>query len=159
MRALIRPVVGVAALAVILIVGSVASAATVAAKWGGTVQVGAVAKGTATFYLYTTGTGALGLRMTGLKPSTDYWVALYAGSCTSLGSRILKLPTVTSSSAGTVTRGLTMSRTNTNLVRAAIRAGSISAAIGSTRRCATLTRMLAPAATPVPQPTPTPYIY
>ena len=153
MRALGRSVLAVAALIAVLAAGSVAGAATVAAKWSGTVQVGATAQGNATFYLYTTGTGAVGLRLTGLRPSTTYWVALYSGSCSSVGSRILSLPTVTTTSTGAVTRGLTLSTTLTNRVRAAIRAGKVSAAIGSVRRCATLARV---SLTPSPTPTPTP---
>jgi hypothetical protein len=157
MRALDRSIVAVTALVAVLTFGSVAGAATVAAWWGGTVQVGSVAQGNATFYLYTTGTGALGLRLNGLKPSTIYWVGLYAGSCSSLGSRILSLPSVTSTTTGTVARGLTISTLLTSRVRASIRAGQISAAVGSVRRCATLARILAaPSPTPAPPPTPAP---
>ena len=148
------------------------AAATVAAKWGTHIEVGGVRpQGSATLYAYTSGTGALGLRLTGLKPSTMYWVGLYFGTCSRLGARVVVLPTVTSTMSGTVTRGLTLGRALTTRLRTLLR-GRLSVAIGSVRRCGTLAPLsLSPSPTPTPSPTPgatplstptltpTPYIY
>ena len=133
------------------------SAATVSAKWGGQIEVGGVrSQGSTTLYAYTSGAGALSLRLTGLTPAARYWVGLYSGTCTSLGTRVAVLPTVTSTMTGTVTRGLTLSRALTTRLRTLLR-GHVSVAIGSIRRCGTLGRVsLLPSATPSATPTPTP---
>lgn len=176
MRAQTPSVVAALAIASILVLSPSSpdptSALTVAAKWGAKVQVGStVPQGTATLYVYTTGSGALGLRLTGLRPSTNYWVALYSGTCSRLGARVMLFPTVTSSANGTVVRGLTFRRDVATRVRALLR-GTLSVAIGSVRRCGTLARQsLTPSPTPTatptptpismptPTPTPTPYVY
>lgn len=133
------------------------SAATVSAKWGGQIEVGGVrSQGSTTLYAYTSGAGALSLRLTGLTPAARYWVGLYSGACTSLGTRVAVLPTVTSTMTGTVTRGLTLSRALTTRLRTLLR-GHVSVAIGSIRRCGTLGRVsLLPSATPSATPAPTP---
>jgi hypothetical protein len=133
-----------------------AAAATVTAKWGAQIEVGGVRpQGSATLSFYATGTGALGLRLTGLQPATSYWVGLYTGSCSRLGARVLAFPTVTSSISGTVTRGLTFRSSVAARLRTLVR-GKLSVAIGSLRRCGTLVRLsLSPAPTPTPTPKPT----
>jgi hypothetical protein len=173
MRALTPSAVAVMAIVTIFVAGTSrpdsTSAATVSAKWGAQIEVGGVRpQGSATLYAYTTGTGALGLRLTGLRPATNYWVGLYSGTCSNLGARVVLLPTVRSTASGTVTRSLTLSRTFTTRLRTLLR-GHLSVAIGSGRRCGTLARLSVspsptptpsptPAATPTPTPTPTPYI-
>ena len=118
----------IACLAVVTIFGAgmrlpgSASAATVALKWGAPIEVAGVRPvGSATFFVYTSGTGALGLRLTGLAASGSYWVALYSGTCTKLGARVLVLPTVVATTNGTVTRGLTLNRALTTRVRTLLR--------------------------------------
>jgi hypothetical protein len=134
------------------------AAATVTAKWGAQIRVGGVRpQGTATLYRYATGTGALGLRLTGLAPATNYWVALYTGTCSRLGTRVLLLPTVTSSSTGTVARGFTFRTALAARLRVLVR-GKLSVAIGSVRRCGTLAPLsltTTPTPTPIPTATPT----
>lgn len=172
MRALTHSIVAALAIATVLVAGTnwadSTAAATVSAKWDTQIQVSGVrAQGSATLYAYTTGAGALGLRLTGLNPSTSYWVGLYSGSCSALGTRVLLLRTVTSTASGTVTRGLTLTAALTARLRTLLR-GHLSVAIGSVRRCGTLAPLLlspaptptptpTPEATPTPTPTPTPY--
>jgi hypothetical protein len=172
MRARTPSAVAAVAIVTIFVAGTTwpdsTAAATVAAKWGAHIEVGGVRpQGSATLYAYTSGTGALGLRLTGLRPATSYWVGLYSGTCSKLGARIVVLPTVTSTMSGTVTRGLTLSRALTTRLRTLLR-GRLSVAIGAVRRCGTLvplsllpsptpTLRSTPVATPTPTPTPTPY--
>ncbi len=129
-----------------------ATAATVSAKWTAPIKVGFISQGTATFYVYATGTGAIGLKLRGLRPDTTYWVGLYAGRCSSLGARVVALQTVTSDANGNVARGLTLRSSLTARLRALVR-GKLSVAIGSVRRCGTLVPFTV---TPTPIPTPTP---
>jgi hypothetical protein len=135
-----------------------ASAATVSAKWTTSIQVpGARPQGIATLSTYTTGLGTLSLRLTGLRAGTAFAVRLYTGTCSSLRARVVVLPSVTSSITGTVSRGLTLSRTVTSRLRTLTRAGQLSVTIGSLRRCGTLARAsltAGPTASPTPSPTP-----
>ena len=122
MRALTLSAIAALAIATVLVAGTnwadSTDAATVAAKWDAQIEVGGVhAQGSATLYAYTSGTGALGLRLTGLRPSTDYWVSFYSGSCSNLGSRVALVRIVTSTASGTLTRGLTMTRALTTRLR------------------------------------------
>jgi hypothetical protein len=129
-----------------------ATAATVSAKWTAPIKVGFISQGTATFYVYATGTGALGLKLRSLRPNTTFWVGLYRGPCANLGSRVVALQTVTSDANGSVARGLTFRASLTSRLRTLVR-GRLSVAIGSVRRCGTLKLF---SATPVPTPSPTP---
>jgi hypothetical protein len=129
------------------------TAATVSAKWGTQVKVGARSQGSATLFAYSAGSAALSLRLTGLRPYATYSVGLYAGTCSTLGTRAALLPVVTSTAGGTVTRGLAIGQILAGRLKAIIRRGHLSVAIGSTRRCGTLARI---ALSPTPTPTPTP---
>lgn len=135
-----------------------ASAATASATWATPVQVpGARPQGTVTLYAWTTGSGTLSLRLTGLQAGAAFSVRLYTGTCSSLRTRVILLPTVTSTMTGTVTRGLTLSRTWTSRLRTLLAGGHLSVTIGSLRRCGSLAAVsLAPTATPTPSPSPTP---
>jgi hypothetical protein len=134
-----------------------AAAATVASRWVTQIEVGGTRpQGTATLYAYTSGSGALSLRLAGLRPSTTYWVGLYAGTCARLRTRVILLRQVTSTAEGTVTRGLTLNRPLTTRLRALI-PRHLSVAIGSVRRCGTLAPVsLAPRPSASPSPGATP---
>jgi hypothetical protein len=132
-----------------------AAAATVASRWVTQIEVGGTRpQGTATLFAYTSGSGALSLRLAGLRPSTTYWVGLYAGTCARLRTRVILLRRVTSTAEGTVTRGLTLNRPLTTRLRGLI-PRQLSVAIGSVRRCGTLAPLaLSPSSSQSPSPSP-----
>jgi hypothetical protein len=134
-----------------------AAAATVASRWVTQIEVGGTRQqGTVTLIAYTSGSGALSLRLSGLRPSTTYWVGLYAGTCARLRTRVILLRRVTSTAEGTVTRGLTLNRPLTTRLRGLI-PRHLSVAIGSVRRCGTLAPLsLAPTPSPSNSPGATP---
>ena len=116
MRARIRLSVAITTVAAVLAISAnwpdPASAANVSAKWSTPIQVpGARPQGTATLYAYSTGTGSLSLRLARLQPGATFSVRVYTGTCSNLRTRVVLLPAVTSSMAGTVARGLTLNRT------------------------------------------------
>jgi hypothetical protein len=160
MRARIPLSVAIATVAAVLAVSANSpdptTAATVSARWSTPIQVpGARPQGTATLYAYASGTGSLSLRLAGLRPGATFSVRIYTGTCSNLRARVVLLPTVTSSMAGTVARGLALNRTLTARLRTLLRGGHLSVTVGTLRRCGTLVRAsLAPSPTPTPSPTP-----
>jgi hypothetical protein len=158
-RALTHPATIALAIAVVLFASTSTpdstAAATVLAKWQARVEVASRSQGTATLYNFVGGNGSLSIRLTGLRPTTAYWVAIYRGRCANLGSRVLLLRAVTSTTSGGVARSLALTETTMSRLRTLLRTGTLSVAIGSVRRCGTLARVsLSPAPTPTPSPTP-----
>ena len=159
MRALTHPATIALAMAVVMVASTGApdstAAASVLAKWQARVEVANRSQGTATLYNFVAGNGSLSIRLTSLRPSTDYWVAIYRGRCSSLGSRVLLLRAVTSTTSGGVARSLALTEATTSRLRTLLRTGNLSVAIGSVRRCGTLSRVsLSPTPTPTPSATP-----
>ena len=100
-------------LAVILAmtVAAPVGAATVGAAWQA--RIGhAGANGTATIQAYTTGSGTLALKLAGLKAASNLPVTLSKGTCASVGSRLITLPSIRTTSAGSAARtfGLTVAQ-------------------------------------------------
>lgn len=130
----------------------IAQAATINAAW--TAKMGTSgANGTARVNGYTTGTGALILSLKSLHRSTSYPVSLYRGTCSRLGTRIVAFSSQLSTTTGTLSRTLGLSKTTTSTIRAVTKGtGRMSLIVGSgsLRRCGTF------AATALPSPTPTP---
>ncbi len=161
MQAWIRPLVAsmsiVAVLAVSAQLPDPTSAATLAARWRAPLNVGSRSQGSATLNAYTTGAGVLAIRMTRVRPYAAFSVGLYSGTCSRPGSRVTRLPTVTSTATGTVARNLAIGQTLMTRLRSLLRRGHLSVAVGSLSRCGTLVRLtLTPGPTPRPTPSPTP---
>jgi len=116
---------GCAVLTLSLLVGSLVtvapatvSAATVSRAWSA--KVGTVgANGTATLQTYTTGTGSLALKLTYLPASTSLPVTLYRGTCAAVGTVLLKLPAIRSSSAGAATRTSSLTAVRVSAIKTA----------------------------------------
>jgi hypothetical protein len=110
------------------------------------------ANGTARVNAYTTGTGVLIINLKSLYRSTSYPVSLYRGTCSSLGTRIVLFTSQLSTSTGTLSRTLSISKTVTSTIRSWTKTNRMALVIGAgaSRRCGTF------AATSLPTPTPTP---
>jgi hypothetical protein len=94
------------ALAVLLTLTSApVTALTVQRRWTASMGTSGVIRAVA----YTTRTGAIQYALKGLRASTTYKVAIRYGTCSNLGSVALLLPTVRSSTTGTVSRTVSVS--------------------------------------------------
>lgn len=126
-------------LVAILAAGAVgpAAAATVASTWNANVGSSG-ANGTARIQAYTSGTGALALKLVKLKRSSTLPVVISKGTCGSVGSKLLTLASIRTTSSGAVTRTSTLSAAQVKAIRAATRTtGKIAVRIGtgSSRKC------------------------
>ncbi len=96
--------------------------------------------GTASLRLYTNGAGSVYTRGHGLMHNTVYQQALYKGSCSNPGARILTLSSAATTAGGKISHTARLTTAGASRVRAALRhAGKISIRIwtGSSVRCGT----------------------
>lgn len=119
-----------AALALLLASAPTAEGAAVFQSWVAPIS----GVGTVTALKYATTTGAISIRLTGLTPAAKYGLWLYRGTCGHLGTRVMTLPTLIATSAGGVSRSITLSIAQTTIVASTARSG-LAVAVGSTRRC------------------------
>jgi hypothetical protein len=139
-----------------LMVAPAAQGATVNATWAAKVG-SAGANGTARVDGYATGTGALILGLKALARSSTYPVSLYRGTCSRLGTRIVAFSSQLTTTTGTLSRTLSISKTTTSTIRAATKGtGRMSLVVGSgsLRRCGTFAATALPTPTPTPTPVP-----
>lgn len=127
------------ALVAILSAGAIvpASAAIVADTWNAKVGSSG-ANGTARIQAYTSGTGALALKLVKLRPSSTLPVVISKGTCSSVGSPLMTLASIRTTSSGSLTRTSSLTATQIKAIRAATRTtGKIAIRVGSgsTRRC------------------------
>lgn len=114
-----------------------ASAATVADTWNAKVGSSG-ANGTARIQAYTSGTGALALKLVKLKRSSTLPVVISKGTCSSVGSTLMTLASIRTTSSGALTRTSSLSATQIKAIRAATKASgkiAIRVGSGSTRKC------------------------
>ena len=76
-----------------------AGAATVSAAWSAKIGSAGV-NGKAAISAYTSGSGAISLKLAKLKASTLHPVVLHKGTCSSVGAVLLKLPSIKTSGPG-----------------------------------------------------------
>lgn len=127
------------ALVAILAVSAIgpASAATVASTWNAKIGPSG-ANGTARIQAYTSGTGALALKLAKLKPSSTLAVVISKGTCSSVGSTLTTLASVRTTSGGALTRTSSLTAAQVKTIRAATKTtGKIAIRIGSgsSRKC------------------------
>ena len=142
--------------AVALVAGPPAvGASTVTIAWQA--RVGASgANGTVTVAGYASGAGAATLRLARLKASTLLPLVISKGTCAAVGSRIVRLPSVTSTSTGAVARTLSLTAAQLGAIRSASVTGSMTVRVGSSAtggvRCSVfrITTKPPPAAYPGP---------
>lgn len=108
---------------------STASAASVRRTWQAAFGPGG-ANGNATLTAYWTGSGALGLTLVGLKPSTTYPIIVYRGSCAA-PIKITSLPGAVTDAAGTVLKTSAVSIRIMNSVWSVARTSAIAIKVGT----------------------------
>ena len=135
-------------IAAVLALGPVAaSGATVSAAWSAKIGSAGV-NGKAAISAYTSGTGAITLKLAKLRASTLHPVVLHKGTCSSVGAVLLKLPSIKTSRTGTAARTSSLTAGQVSTITAATTAGTIAIRIGtgSARKCGAFSQL---AITPV----------
>lgn len=130
-----------------------ASAATVNQAWLAKLGGSSATNGTVTVNAYTTGTGVALVRLKALARATAYSSGLYRGSCTSLGSRLVALPVIRTSSTGTLATNASLSASVVTAIRSATKSPGRMAFVlgsGSLRKCATFSNVALSGTPPPP---------
>jgi YVTN family beta-propeller protein len=139
------------ALALIMMVADLApaNAATVTNAWQAKIGSAGV-NGTATIQAYTSGSGSIALKLAKLRASTYLPVTLSKGTCSSVGTTLIRFPAIKSTSTGTAARtsSLTVAQF-TLLVKATTGTGRMALRVGSATtggvKCAVFTALPIPA--------------
>jgi YVTN family beta-propeller protein len=120
------------AVVTLLAVGSLTvNAATVTNAWQAKVGSAGV-NGLATIQRQSTGTGTIALKLTKLKHSTLLAVTLPKGTCSSVGSTLIKFPAIKSTSTGAASRTSSLTVGQVNLIKSATKGtGKIAIRVGS----------------------------
>jgi hypothetical protein len=103
--------------------------------------------GTVKVSVVTTGAGSIGLGLVKLRASSTLAVAVYKGTCASVGAVLFRLASITTTSAGAASRTNTLTAAQVNLILAAttgtgkiaIRAGS-----GASAKCGAFAKRTVP---------------
>jgi YVTN family beta-propeller protein len=130
-------------IAALLALGPVAaSGATVSAAWSAKIGSAGV-NGKAAISAYTTGTGAITLKLAKLRASTLLPVVLHKGTCSSVGAVLLKLPSIKTTRTGTAARTSSLTAAQVSKITAATTAGTIAIRIGtgSARKCGAFSQL------------------
>ena len=120
-----------------LVVMAPVSAATVKSTWQARIGT-AGANGTATVQAYTTGTGAIVLKLTKMKASTLLPVVVSKGTCKSVGTTLMTLASIKTTSAGSASRTSSLTAARVSAIRAATKGTGkivIRIGIGTARKC------------------------
>ncbi|MEX1169188.1 MAG: hypothetical protein WEE50_03490 [Chloroflexota bacterium] len=118
-----------------------AAAATVVQTWQARIGASSSLTDTATLQVYDTARGVLRIRATRLRASASYTVTLFKGHCGGVATKLLSLPSVTTTSTGAVSRNLAVSAAQVKTIRSRWNAGSgvaVQLARGSSKRCGDL---------------------
>ncbi|HEX5148448.1 MAG TPA: hypothetical protein VFW02_05160, partial [Candidatus Limnocylindrales bacterium] len=124
-----------------------AAAATVVLSWQARIGATNALSDTATLQVYDTSRGVLRIRATKLRAGSSYTVTLYKGRCGWMATKLMALPSVTTTSTGALTRNLGMSVAQVKTVRSTWNAGAgvaVQLARGSSKRCGDLGALIAP---------------
>ena len=101
-------------------IAPVASAATLTNAW--TARIGSAGiNGTANINGYLSGTGTIVLKLAKLKPATYLPVFLSKGTCGSVGSTIIKFPSIRTTRTGAAARTASLTAAQVSLIRNATR--------------------------------------
>ena len=107
------------ALAAALVCAPLASAATPSGTW--TAKIGSAgANGTATISAFTSGAGSIVLKVAKLKSSTSHTVVLSNGTCSKIGTTLVKFASVRTNSSGSAARTTTLTAAQVNAIKVAI---------------------------------------
>jgi YVTN family beta-propeller protein len=127
-----------------------ASAATVTTTWNAKVGSSG-ANGTARIQAFTSGTGALTLKLIKLRASSTLPVVISKGTCKAVGATVATLPSIRTNSAGASTRTLTLTSAQMKVIKAATKGtGKIIVRVGtgSTRKCGAFALAVPPVVEP-----------
>jgi YVTN family beta-propeller protein len=116
-------------------------AVTVSGAWSAKIG-SAGANGTATINLYTTGKGALVLKLKKLPAATSLAVTLHKGTCAAVGTVLVKFPLIKSTSAGAAARTSTLTAAQgSSILAATAGTGKLALRVGTgrTAKCGVFT--------------------
>lgn len=105
--------------------------------------------GAVTIEGYASGSGSITLRLAKLTPATIMPVVLSRGTCATVGSTLIRLPAIKTTSAGAASRTNALTVTQTNAIRSATKGGgrlAIRIGSGVGLRCGVFTMLRPPAA-------------
>jgi YVTN family beta-propeller protein len=127
----------VLALSFALATSPIANAATLTNAWQAKIGTGG-ANGTATINAYTTGAGSIVLKLAKLKVSTSHTILVSKGNCSRIGTTLIKVASIKTSSKGTATRTTSLTAAQVTAIKAATRGTgklAIRVAYGSSIKC------------------------
>ena len=133
----IRAVALTLAVSLALAMTPIASAATLTNAWQAKIGT-AGANGTATINSFTTGAGSIVLKLAKLKASTYHTVVVSKGTCSSVGTTLIKFASIKTSSTGAVARTTSLTVTQANAIKTATKGTArmaIRIADGSSVKC------------------------
>lgn len=113
-----------------LAMAPVASAATLTNSWQAKLGSGG-ANGSATINAYTSGTGSIVLRLARLRALTYLPVTLSKGTCASVGTTLIRFPTIHTTSTGAAVRTSSLTVPQATLIKNATKSGRIAIRVGS----------------------------
>ena len=126
-----RSVSVVLAMLIAIAAAAPTSAATVTTTWQARVGSGG-ANGLVKIQAFSTDTGTVTLKLAKLKPSTSLPVVLSKGTCGSVGSTVLTLASIRTTSAGSASRTSSLTAANVSAIKSATRGtGKIAIRIGN----------------------------
>jgi hypothetical protein len=101
---------------VAVVVVGYARAATVTDTWGARIG-GSAANGTAVLHTFSSGTGSLRVSLKRLLRNTSYSEAIHRGTCSSLSTKLVALPSIRTTATGAVGRTNTLSASQVAALR------------------------------------------
>lgn len=104
--------------ALALAMPTVAAAATLTNAWRAKVGT-AGANGTATISAYAGGSGSIVLKLAKLRASTSYTVVVYKGTCSNVGTTVIKVGSIRTGPSGAAARTTSLSASHVNAIKAA----------------------------------------
>jgi YVTN family beta-propeller protein len=125
------PAIALAIALLLAVAPLAASAATVSSAWKAKVGSGG-ANGTATIQGYTSGSGAITLKLAKLRAATLLPVTLHKGTCASVGAVLMRLPAIKTTSTGAAARTTALLATQVRAITVATSGtGKIAIRVGS----------------------------
>ena len=123
--------------ALVLAMAPIASAATLANAWSAKIGTSG-ANGTVTINAFTTGAGSIVLKLAKLRASTTHTVVVAKGTCSKVGTTVIKFASIKTSSRGAAARTTSLTAAQVTAIKAATKGTgklAIRIAYGTTVKC------------------------
>lgn len=123
--------------ALVLATAPIASAATLANAWSARIGTSG-ANGTVTINAFTTGAGSIVLKLAKLKVSTSHTVVVAKGTCSKVGTAVIKFASIKTSSSGAAARTTTLTAAQVTAIKTATKGTgklAIRIAYGTSVKC------------------------